>query len=437
MKWYVPVLMLTLSVCAAAQTRPAHMTEPSLSPDRREIAFVSGGDIWSVPVEGGQARLLVSHPATESRPLFSPDGRSLAFGTTRTGGVDIYVLDLEGGQLRRLTFDDAPENVDAWSRDGKWIYFSSASRDVAGMSDIFRIPAAGGTAMQLSADRYTSEYQAAPLADGSMVFAARGISPGQWWRRGRSHIDESELWQKTGDKYTQLTERGAKQLWPMAAPDGSRIFFVSDRSGTQNIWVRDRAGQAKALTNFTDGRVLCPNLSYDGPEIVFERDFRIWHMKADGGRAEPVPVTLRGAAAGPLTERVSLGTQIRDLALSPDGKKVAVVARGEIFAASAKDGGEAVRITTTAAPESYISWTADSRKLVYVSERNGTSQIFQYDFGTESESQITNPKTSQDASPVYSPDGKFVAFIRDARSLMVYDAATKQERELAKLYTDP
>jgi tricorn protease len=438
MKWYPPVLMLALSVCVAAQSRPAaYMTEPSLSPDRREIAFVSGGDIWSVPVEGGQARLLVSHPATESRPLFSPDGRSLAFGSTRTGAVDIYILDLESGQLRRLTYDDAPENIDAWSRDGKWIYFSSASRDVAGMNDIFRIPASGGTAMQLSADRYTSEYHATPLADGSMVFAARGISAGQWWRRGRSHIDESELWQKTGDKYTQLTERGAKQLWPMATPDGSRIFFVSDRSGVQNIWVRERPGQARALTNFTDGRVLWPNLSYDGREIVFERDFRIWHMKTEGGRAEPVAISLRGAAAGPLTERVSLGTQIRDLALSPDGKKVAVVARGEVFAASAKDGGEAVRITTTAAPESYVSWTADSRKLVYVSERNGTSQVFQYDFGTESESQITNPKTAQDASPVFSPDGKFIAFIRDARSLMVYDTAAKQERELAKLYTDP
>jgi Periplasmic component of the Tol biopolymer transport system len=76
-----------------------------------------------VPAEGGIARLLVSHPATESKPLFSPDGRYLAFGSNRTGNGDIYILDIESGSLRRLTFDDANEQPDSWSRDGKWIYF--------------------------------------------------------------------------------------------------------------------------------------------------------------------------------------------------------------------------------------------------------------------------------------------------------------------------
>ena len=94
------------------------MTEPSLSPDRKEIAFVSGGDIWTVPAEGGTAQLLVSHPATESKPLFSPDGKFLAFGSNRTGNGDIYILELGSGNVRRLTFDDGVENLDAWSRDG-------------------------------------------------------------------------------------------------------------------------------------------------------------------------------------------------------------------------------------------------------------------------------------------------------------------------------
>src|SRR5687768_11449094 len=106
--------LLLFAIPSSAQPSVPYLTEPSISPDRKEIAFLSGGDIWSVPAEGGAARLLVSHPATESRPLFSPDGRRLAFGSTRTGGVDIYVLDLTSGQLSRLTFDDAAENLDAW-----------------------------------------------------------------------------------------------------------------------------------------------------------------------------------------------------------------------------------------------------------------------------------------------------------------------------------
>ena len=120
---------LFISICTVTGLAVPYMTEPSLSPDRAEIAFVSGGDIWSVPAEGGTARLLVSHPATESRPLFSPDGKRLAFGSNRTGNGDIYILNLESGELRRLTFDDSGEVLDAWSRDGNWIYFSSTSND--------------------------------------------------------------------------------------------------------------------------------------------------------------------------------------------------------------------------------------------------------------------------------------------------------------------
>src|SRR5262245_17206204 len=92
--------------------------EPALSPDRTEIVLVSGGDIWTVPIGGGEARLLVSHPANEARPLYSPDGRKLAFVSTRTGNGDIYVLTFETGELKRLTFDDGNEQLDAWSRDG-------------------------------------------------------------------------------------------------------------------------------------------------------------------------------------------------------------------------------------------------------------------------------------------------------------------------------
>lgn len=412
-----------------------YMTEPSISPDRREIAFVSGGDIWTVAADGGTAALLVSHPATESKPLFSPDGRRLAFVSNRTGGGDIYILNLETNDLQRLTFDDAPDQLDSWSRDGNWIYFSSTSKDIAGMNDIFRVSASGGTPMAVSADRYTNEFWSTPLTDGSILFSARGLSNSQWWRKGRSHIDETEIWQKTGDNYTEIAQRGAKQLWVMANSDGSRIFYVSDRSGVQNIWMKSKGGQARVLTNFTDGRVLWANLSYDGKEIVFERNFRIWKIDADGGRPRELAITLRGTAATPLRERVNLSTNIAEMVLSPDGKKVAVVARGEVFAASSKDGGEAVRVTNTVAPESFVSWSADSRRLVYASERNGAMELFQYEFANETETQLTRG-TQHDFAPAFSPDGKNIAFIRNGRAMMVYDVEKKQERELSKIFTD-
>jgi len=116
------------------------LAEPGISPDGSTIAFVSGGDIWEVPARGGDARLLVSHPATESRPLFSPDGRRLAFTSTRTGNGDVYVVSLADGELTRLTFDDAAELLTGWSADGKSIYFSSTSHEIAIPPSISRRP---------------------------------------------------------------------------------------------------------------------------------------------------------------------------------------------------------------------------------------------------------------------------------------------------------
>ena len=170
-------------------------SEPAISPDKSEIAMVSGGDIWTVAAAGGEARLLVAHEAAESRPLYSPEGDRLAFVSDRTGGGDIYVLTLKTGALKQLTMDDGLERLDAWSRDGRWLYFSSTSRDIAGMNDLYRVRADGGTPMLVSADRYTGEFFAAPSPDGQRVaFSARGNSSAQWWRKGHSHLDESELW---------------------------------------------------------------------------------------------------------------------------------------------------------------------------------------------------------------------------------------------------
>ena len=154
-------IFLAAAASAAAAGIP-YLTEPTLCPTRPEIAFVSGGDIWVVSAKGGEAHLLVSHPAEESRPLYSPDGARLAFVSTRTGGGDIYILTLASGELKRLTFDDSLDQLDSWSRDGKWIYFSNGTHDVGHKNDIYRVSSEGGTPMPVSADRYTNEYESAP-----------------------------------------------------------------------------------------------------------------------------------------------------------------------------------------------------------------------------------------------------------------------------------
>jgi tricorn protease len=418
--------------------RTALLAEPSLSPNGAEIAFVSGGDIWIGPAAGGDARLVVGHNANDHRPRYSPDGARLAFMSTRTGNGDVYVLDLATSALRRVTFDDGTEQLDGWSHDGEWLYFSSSSRDIAGMNDVHRVRATGGTPMLVAADRYTSEYFAAAAPDGrTLAITARGTQVGQWWRRGSSHIDESEIWTVTLEavpRYARVStgERPGKgrDLWPMWSGDGRTIYFMSDRDGAQNLWAQPLGGAARSLTRFTEGRVLWPQAGRNGATIVFERDFAIWSLDVASGRAAPVPFTLRGAPTTPVAERLSLTDGVQQFALSPDGKKLAVVVRGEILAADAKAGGTAIRLTTSVAPERAPMWAPDSRRLVYSSWRDGTSRLYLYDFSTRTERALT--QGGEDNTPLWSPDERTIVYVRDGAEIRAVDAAGGNDRLVAR-----
>jgi Tol biopolymer transport system component/C-terminal processing protease CtpA/Prc len=426
-------LLLFACSTAAFSAGVPYLTEPALCPTRPEIAFVSGGDIWVAPAKGGEAHLLVSNPADESRPLYSPDGNRLAFVSTRTGNGDIYVLTLATGELQRLTFDDGLDQLDSWSRDGRWIYFSNGTNDVGRKNDIYRVSAGGGTPMPVSADRFTNEFQAAPSPDGTtLALAARGNGDSQWWRNGHSHLDESEIWlRREGSPatYERLVDLNGRNAWPMWMPDGRQLYFMSDRGGAQNIWTIAPGGKPRQVTKFSTGRVLWPSIGYDGKAIVFEHDFKIWQLDTKSGEAFALPITLVGSAASPEIQHLTLA-QFTDLALSPDARKIALIGHGEIFVASARDGGESVRVTRTPAPESQVAWAPDSLRVVYLSPRDAVNHLFLYDFARHAETQLTHDALP-DQGPRFSPDGKSIAFIRDRKELRVVDPEARQERLLA------
>jgi tricorn protease len=416
------ILYFSLTLPALhAQTSKPSFANPAISPDGTELAFASGGDIWTSPIAGGQAHLLISDPAEESRPLYSPDGSRLAFQSTRTGSNDIYVLTFATGTLQRITYTDASVALDAWSRDGQWLYFTSTANDVANQGDIFRVRSTGGTPLEVSSERYLNEFESTPTPDGKSVFlVAKGISSSQWWRKGHAHIDETEIWLKPIDSptYTLVIPSDAKHAWPMLSPDGKSLYLMSDFSGAENIWVRDlTTGTPRQITHFTDGRCLWPTLSYNGKTIVFERNFSIWKLDLATGNAAELSIALRGAPSSPGIVHTAINSW-SGLALSPDGQKIAVAAHGDIFAASSKEGGEPQRLTTTEAAESDPQWSPDSTKVVYLSERGGGSSLYLYDFNTRNETALTSG-TAIDVSPTFSPDGKMLAFLRDRKELHV------------------
>ena len=339
--------------------------------------------------------------------------------------------------MTRLTFDDAEELPDGWSADGTWIYFSTSGHDISSMADIYRVAAAGGTPMPVSADRYTSEYFAAPAPDGkTLAFAARGIGNRQWWRNGHSHLDQSEIWLLTDDGAGGAPAGGAARR-EVALADVERgrhraVLHVRPRRHGEHLDRRRRrarrprrARSPRSPTGACSGR---PSRATAGRSPSSAASGSGSSTSASGRSAE-VAIALRGTPAGPAVEHVSQTSQFQDLALSPDGKKVAFVSRGDVYAASAKDGGDAVRVSRTAANEQAPVWSADSRKLAYVSDRNGTADLVLYDFATDTESPLTTGP-SADYLPRFSPDGKWLAYFRDQRELRVIDLAGKQDRVL-------
>jgi len=440
---------LVLSACVLACAGTLHaatpaalpsFAQPTLSPDGSQIAFVANSAIWSVPARGGEARLLVADGSDDRRPLYSPDGTRLAFVSDVTGNGDIYVLDLRSGALQRATWSDAADELDAWSRDGQWLYFSSGNDNVGRMQGVFRVRANGGTPMPVSVESYRNEQQGAPSPDGkSLALVGGGLGNWQWWRHGRSHIDEGAIWLMRDDAsrtYRRLTPDDARADWPMWSADGRALFYMSDRGGSENIWrIAIDDGAPTALTSFHDGRVLWPTIAANGSSIAFERDFGIWLADTASGQARPVSITLGGATRAPASRHESLDKGFSELAVAPDGKKLTFIAHGEVFAADADKGGEATRITRTPGESYAPAWSPDSRRLVYGSVRDGSRHLYLYDFADGSEKALTSGD-GEDTAAAFAPDGKSLAFVRDGHELHWLDLAGGRTKKLVDARID-
>ncbi len=409
----------------------ASFAEPAISPDASEIAFVSGGDVWSVARGGGTARLLADTGGSASRPLFSPDGKELAYVSTRAGSVGIYVLTLDGGRLRRVTYDDSAPDLDAWSADGHFLYFSTTNGAVGYEGAIQRVPAGGGTPTDVRREAYVNAMDAALSPDGtSLAFVRNGFD--QWWRRGHSHIDESEvvIERLATHAYESVTDGKGKDRWPMWAPNGATLYYVSDRGGSDQLW-EARDGHTRALTNLPAGRVLWPTISRDGRTIAFERDLAIWTYDTATGATRELAIEPRGLPATLPTTHQTQSSRFGAFDLSPDGKKLALVARGAVFAADASDGGDARALPQRelAAADEPV-WASDSRRVAYVLDRGDTQAIATYTF-PDGPGRTLTPAGHHDDYPHWSPDGTKLEFVRDGRELHVMDATSLTDRVVA------
>lgn len=389
---------------------------PSLSPDGTRIAFSYMGDIWMVGVKGGHAARLTDHVAYDGEPVWSPEGKRIAFSSNRHGNFDVYIMDAEGGVPTRLTYHSGDDFATDFTPDGEWVVFRSGRPPSPG---IFKIPAAGGNPAPLLSSLWRRPYHARISNDGRYFLFSLGMENGSWWRRGYRGTNSAKLWIKgIGDSEARkIFSENSNAFWPSWAADGDSVYFVSDReAGIKNIWHVGRDGSGlRTVTEFKDADITWMSKARNVPLAVYERLFCLWITDLKTGESYPVEIK---APTEMKDNRFAVveNAQVSEYKLSPDGKKIAAVVRGDVFVLSA-EGGYARNITQSSWRERDVDWDKESRRIVYVADVEVQPDLYiRSALGDQKPFRLTESPGDK-LLPRFSPDGRWIAFYRGNREL--------------------
>ena len=444
----VSVALTAATMLSAQEQRPLWMRYPAISPDGKQIAFSYQGDLFSVTTQGGTARRLTTSEGYDYRPMWSPDGSKLAFVSTRTDGrEDIYVMDARGGQAKRVTTHSTSETPISWSRDGKYILYAAHIQDPASSAlfparyynELYRIPAEGGR---------TELVMPTPLSAGVLLPDGSGLiyedhkgMENEWRKHHTSSVTRDLIrYDFKSQKYTPIVTWKGEDRNPVLSADGRTLYFLSERGAKScfNVFSATIDGQnVKQLTSYTDHPVRFLSSAADGT-LCYGYDGEIYTMRA-GGQPQRVQVSILSDYVEEPEQEIALRSGITSASISPDGKQVAFVIRGEVFVTSA-DYTTTKRITNTPAAESSVTF-GDDRTIVYASERNGKSDLYvatikrsddpDFPHSTLIDEKLFIPgDKSEKTCPQFAPNGKDLAYLKDRSRLVIYNTETKKEREI-------
>ncbi|MCH5231230.1 MAG: PD40 domain-containing protein [Muribaculaceae bacterium] len=450
---YLFAAALSLGALNSFATAPLWMRDVKISPDGETLAFTYMGDIWTVPTKGGKAvKLTDTDNYYEDHPIWSPDSKSIAFSSNRTGSFDIFTVDAAGGTPVQITFDSANETPEAFSADGSLIYFSAALQDdvnnimfpTGRMTEFYQISTQGGNPIQLAGIPIQMPTFTKNNPDIIYYQDMKGME--DEWRKHHTSSVTRDIWQwnRTDNSFKNITKRGGEDRNPVISANGQTIYFLREEPGQSfNLYSMATDGsQVKKLTDFTDHPVRFLS-GADNGLLAFTFDGEIYTM-SPGQTPQKVNIDVT-TDNFPSVRKINV-RDVDDAAVSPDGKSVAFISRGEVFVTSV-DYSTTKQITNTPQAELQVSWSPDGDKLLYTSERDGHWNIYTAKKAKSDEPNFENSTVVIEEAlfpgddniersyPSFSPDGKKLAYIQDRNKLMVKDLASGNIKELLDGHT--
>ena len=433
-KLILATLLGAYGLASQAQDNPLWMRHPAISPDGKTIAFSYQGDIFTVPSSGGTAKQITSNAAFDSYPVWSPDGNHIAFASNREGSIDVWVMDANGGIPKRVTTNSGSEYPLRW-KDNSTIMFKASIMPTA-KSIIFAgsYPQVYTVGMDGGRPKLFSDITMDALdinASGDVIYIDRKGYEDEWRKHHRSPITR-DVWLKSGDSFRKLTTFDGEDRDPVWSADGKSFYYLSEQSGTLNVYHRTLDGKETQITNHEKNPVRFLSAATDGT-LCYGYDGEIYTVRKGG---QPQKTAIRIAAD---TEGKELIRQIRNsgaynIKLSPNGKEIGFVMHGDVYVTSI-EYRTTKQITNTPEQERYIDFSPDGRTIIYDSERNGVWQIYattmknkdekQFAYATELVEERLTQSDQTSFQPKFSPDGKQIAFWENRGTLRVMDAKGK------------
>ena len=437
-------LLLSASLLAAAQETPRWIRKSAISPDGSSIAFCYKGDIFIVGTAGGRALQVTTNAAYDSDPVWSADGSQLFFSSYREGGKDIFVTSPLGGTPRRVTDYPGAETPKAVLPDGRVVFTANLQADVKwggfpSGTQVYAVSPEGGRPELLTS---VTMSEISIRGDGAFLYEDYKGYEDPFRKHHHSAVTR-DIWLCKDGAYTKLTAFGGEDRQPVFGPDGDSFYYISEQDGTTFNLFRgsiSSPGKGERLTSYDKNPVRYISVAGNG-SVLYSYNGELYLIEAGRGEGRKVDISVWCDENEREMVKLALSDGASSMAVSPDGKEVAVVIRGDVFV-TATEYPTTRRITNTPGQERGVCFSKDGRELYYAAERDGCWGVYRSVLTGKNDKLFTyavNPKEElfsepgeTSFQPAVSPDGKLVAYLRDRTEIVVKPAKGGKVRSLLK-----